>query len=210
MKDKDPETLENKLQVQANHSVQWIRDNEMVCSGEKTKLLIISTKELRQSKLTSIDKKIKVNVCGKTITESKSEKLSGIMIDNDLTFKTYLYGNDKTGSDKETGILTKLSQRIGILKKLSSVVTRSQLKSISDDIFNSKLRYCLPLFCNVWTDTDKNQRFAAFTKNDSNRLQVLQNKVLRLITGLNRYTSTSTLLSTSNELSVNQMAAFHT
>ena len=99
--------------------------------------LIISTKELRQSKLTSIYKKIKVNVCGQNITESNSEKLLGIMIDNDLTFKTYLYGNDKTGSDKETGILTKLSQRIGIFKKLSSVVTRSQLKSISDGIFNS-------------------------------------------------------------------------
>ena len=34
VKDKDPETLENKLQIQANNSLQWIRDNEMVCSGE--------------------------------------------------------------------------------------------------------------------------------------------------------------------------------
>ena len=82
--------------------------------------------------------------------------------------------------------------------------------SISDGIFNSKLRYCLPLFCNVWTENDQNQRFTAFTKSDSNKLQVLQNKVLRVMTGLNRYTPTATLLSTSNELSINQMAAFHT
>ena len=39
---------------------------------------------------------------------------------------------------------------------------------------------------------------------------MLQNKVLRVMTGLNRYTPTATLLSTSNELSINQMAAFHT
>ena len=105
------------MSKQANHSLQWIRENEMVCSGEKTKLLLISTKELRQIKLTSTGKEITVNVCDQVIKESKSEKLLGIMIDNDLTFKTYLYGNNKTGKDKETGLLKKLSQRVGIIKK---------------------------------------------------------------------------------------------
>ena len=95
------------MSKQANHSLQWIRDNEMVCSGEKTKLLLISTKELRQRKLTSTGKEITVNVCDQVIKESKSEKLLGIMIDNDLIFKTYLYGNNKTGKDKETGLLKK-------------------------------------------------------------------------------------------------------
>ena len=66
------------------------------------------------------------------------------------------------------------------------------------------------MFCNVWTGDETNQRFTAFTKSDSRKLQVLQNKVLRIRTGLDRYTRTSTLLNTSKELSVNQLAAFHT
>ena len=34
----NPGELKNKLQAEANSSTQWISDNKMVCSGEKTKL----------------------------------------------------------------------------------------------------------------------------------------------------------------------------
>ena len=45
---------------------------------------------------------------------------------------------------------------------------------------------------------------------DSRKLQVLQNKTLRLRTGSNIYTPTTTLLAQCNELSVNQLTAYHT
>ena len=35
--DKDPEVLEVKLQAKATAASQWIQDNRMICSGEKTK-----------------------------------------------------------------------------------------------------------------------------------------------------------------------------
>ena len=57
---------------------------------------------------------------------------------------------------------------------------------------------------------DKNRRFSAFTREDIRKLQVLQNKTLRLRSGLNRYTSTATLLEHCKELSVNQLVAYHT
>ena len=57
---------------------------------------------------------------------------------------------------------------------------------------------------------DTQRRFFAFTKEDSRKLQVLQNKTLRLRTGLNKYTPTKDLLNACNELSVNQLSAFHT
>ena len=40
----------------------------MLCSGEKTKLLVVSTKELRAARL--VNKEVTVNVCGQTIMES--------------------------------------------------------------------------------------------------------------------------------------------
>ena len=68
--DEDPDILESKLQLQANSSTQWIRDNKMLCSGDKTKLLIVCTRETRESKLNSVNKHFKVEVCGKTIDET--------------------------------------------------------------------------------------------------------------------------------------------
>ena len=49
----NPDILENMIQEEANKSTAWVRDNKLVCSGSKTKLLIIGTKERRKSKLVS-------------------------------------------------------------------------------------------------------------------------------------------------------------
>ena len=58
---------------------------------------------------------------------------------------------------------------------------------------------------------DENSRhFSAFTVQDCRRLQVLQNKVLRLKTGLNFETPTLTLLKTANDMSVHQLIAYKT
>ena len=43
--DNDEETLETKIQTKAVASTQWINDNRMLCSGGKTKLMIVCTKE---------------------------------------------------------------------------------------------------------------------------------------------------------------------
>ena len=141
--------------------------------------MVISTKETRDNKMTSKGIQITVNIGGKTISETEEENLLGMTIQNNLKFKTYIHGNNKKGDDKIQGLLSKLSQRVGILKTLSNVLTPRQLKSVTHGIFNSKLIYCLQLFGNVWYQNnveDRIFRFSAFTKSDSQKLQVLQNK----------------------------------
>ena len=69
----DPEILQSKLQVKANTSTQWINDTRMVCSGEKTKMLILGTSQLKRYRLP--EQNFSVEVCGNTVTPSKSEKL---------------------------------------------------------------------------------------------------------------------------------------
>ena len=49
--DTNPNILEQKIQNEANRSTFWVHDNKLVCSGKKTKLLIVGTKELRKSRL---------------------------------------------------------------------------------------------------------------------------------------------------------------
>ena len=41
--DKDPNALQTKIQIEADLMTDWFRRNEMVCSGDKTKLLIVGT-----------------------------------------------------------------------------------------------------------------------------------------------------------------------
>ena len=58
-------------------------------------------------------------------------------------------------------------------------------------------------------DTDR--RYTALTKEDMRKLQVLQNKVLRLKSGNHEMNvPTTELLEANNDLSVQQLGAFHT
>ena len=50
----NPDILQKKFQLEANKYTSRLRDNKLVCSGSKTKLLVIGAKELRKSKLNKI------------------------------------------------------------------------------------------------------------------------------------------------------------
>ena len=210
--DADPLALEEKLQHQADSATKWIQDNKMLCSGEKTTLLIIATREQRAIKLH--DKVLSVTVCNKVIEETKDEKLLGILMSNNLTWNSYLYGNKLSGKDKIVGLLPKLSQRVGMLGKLNKFMTRIQFRSACDGLFTSSMLYCLPLFVNVWglpTMDDTNRRSVAFGKEDCRKLQVLQNKTLRYKSGnFELNTPTSVLLDATKDLSVHQLGAYQT
>ena len=86
-------TLLDKIQHEANLSTGWVKDNKLVCSGQKTKLLMISTKELRRSRVDE-NSVLSIDVAGHRVHESKSEKLLGMVINNSMTWYNHLYGDD--------------------------------------------------------------------------------------------------------------------
>ena len=90
----DPENLQVKIQREANLSTAWVKDNRLVCSGSKTKLLIVGTKELRKSKLDNT--KLEIEVDGHKVVESQSERLLGLIINNTMTWENHLHGTMKT------------------------------------------------------------------------------------------------------------------
>ena len=61
--------------------------------------MVISTKELRQSELSPFIRKIQVNVCREIINETTDEKLLGMIISNDLTWKAleWIYDSRQAG-----------------------------------------------------------------------------------------------------------------
>ena len=120
----------------------------------------------------------------------------------------HLYGNDEY-----KGLIPKLSQRSMIIWKLSRIMPQKRLKMISEGIFFSLLNYCIELYGNVWgidRYDDQTRRYSAFTKDDNMKLQIIVNKVLRSLTGLDRETHVTTLHDTSGQLSVHQRCALYT
>ena len=207
--DGDPTELKEKIQREADRSTDWVSDNKMVCAGNKTKLIVIATDQMRRSRFKN--QKMKITVCDATIEDTKSEKLLGLTINNKLTWKEYLYGETWRSENNARGLISQLSQRAGILAKIAPSMPTHRFKQICSGLFYSKLIYCIQIFGNVWdipSCDDTNRRSQAFTKEDNRKLQVLQNKILRLKTGLPFETSTATLLKSSGDLSVQQLTAY--
>ena len=206
-----PGILQDKLQEEANISTQWITDNRMVCSGEKTKLLMLGTAQLKRSRLQ--ESTISVSVCGKIVNASFSEKLLGLIVNDKMSWTDHLYGEHWRQSDNAKGMITQLSQRVGLLSKLVKLMPKSRFHMVCQGLFYSKLLYCIQIIGNVWglgTADTESRRYSSFTKEDNRRLQTLQNKVMQLKTGLPPGTPTKTLLEASGDLSVQQLIAYVT
>ena len=206
--DKDPIRLEAKIQEEANVVTKWFSKNDMICSSEKTKLLIIGTQANRRNKLENQNISIGVNICGEPKQETTSEKLLGVIVNNTATFKHHLYGDEEN-----KGLLQQLSSRVGILKKLKKHLPPARLKVVYDSMFNSKMVYAMTVWGRVWQipgSMDENiatRTSSSLTKEDVRKLQVLQNKCLRIITNSDYKTPTSDLLHQTKSLSVHQQMA---
>ena len=205
VRDKNLEDLQVKIQHEANLSTEWVHDNRLVCSGSKTKLLVIGTKELRRTKP---EYKLSITVAGTRVEETDSEKLLGLLINNTMTWSTHLHGNEE-----HTGLITKLSQRAGIVNKLSKVMPPDRLRMITNGIFFSLLSYGIQIYgCVSGLDNYAGGpgRYQSLTREDSHRIQIIMNKVLRSLTNLDQDTHIWYLLKASGFLSFHQMCAHST
>ena len=182
-----PTVLKENIQKIGDNVTKWFESNEMVCSSDKTKLLIIGTKANRKSKLENDNMKIQVRVCGDIIEESQSEKLLGIIVNNNLNWKDHLHGNKEN-----TGLLTKLSRTVGVLKKMRKIMPIKIFKQSVSSIFTSKLIYCLTVWGGIWNLPGNHQhKQMSISKENMRKLQVLTNKIMRIESGSDYETATS-------------------
>ena len=116
------------------------------------------------------------------------------------------------GDEEHPGLLSELSKRAGVLRILRKYLPDAKFRQAVAAIFTSKLIYCISVWTGIWDIpgqvNDGNK--VTLGKQDMRRLQVLQNKTLRLLTRADRSTPTSTLTSLARCLSVHQLGAYHT
>ena len=89
-------------------------------------------------------------------------------------------------------------------------MTNQKFSKIVEGIFTSKLIYGMNLWGGLWDlpGTVDNSIRTSISKTDMKRLQVLQNKVMRLETNSDYKTPTMELLNKTRKLSVHQMIAY--
>ena len=82
---------------------------------------------------------------------------------------------------------------------------------MAEGLFFSVLNYGIEIYANTWLSATLDEQIRnsmAFSKEDNRKLQILVNKVLRVLTASNYETSTKQLHSKSHQLSVHQRCAF--
>ena len=90
---------------------------------------------------------------------------------------------------------------------------REKLKTIAEGIFFSLMNYCIEIVGNIWgleTYDEEERHSTSFRKEDNSKLQIIMNKVLRSLTGMDRDTHVSLLTEASGQLSVHQRTALFT
>ena len=125
-----------------------------------------------------------IKVEDKVVWETKSDKLLGLFLNQDLTWKTYSWGENWRDENNWPGLIPQLTKRVGLIRKLSHTLPKKALKSIVAGLFPSKLLYALPVFSNNWGFRGyKEKESRRTTKEDMEILQRLQNKVNWLTLG---------------------------
>ena len=98
-----------------------------------------------------------------------------------------------------------------MLKRLRRFLSPAKLKLVMEGLFSSKLIYGMTVWGRVWGipgSLDEETRTSrTMTKEDLRKLQVLQNKCMRLVTNSEYRTPTEHLLLATGSLSVHQRIA---
>ena len=185
--DPDPATLTTKLTEKYKIISQFMVNNRLKLNDDKTHLLVMTTGQDRRRDLAAAQ--VKILTPTETVTPTSSEKLLGCWVHDDLKWVEHL-------RDNKENLITSLNKRLGALKKIKKIASFRNRKMIAEGIFMSKLSYLVALWGGCGAVLKKS-------------LQVIQNKVARVVTRLDWSTPARELLHQCGWLSVNQLIFYH-
>ena len=107
------------LQTEVKKSLSWLSDNRLCPAPDKSKVLVPGTSKLKRIRLQN---NVQIYINGQLVSESSSEKVLGVILNNEMTFRHHLYGNDE-----HEGLIPQLSKRAGVLTKLSKIISPEKI-----------------------------------------------------------------------------------
>ena len=182
----DEENLKILAKKEAQAVVDHFSANNLVNNANKAALLY-NNKGTAET--------ICMQIAGEQLTSKESEKLLGIQVSSDMKWKCHI-----------DHVCSKMNQRLGILRRLKNKVPHEKLIIVAGAIFTSVARYGIAVYLKPKLHSDPYER------KDLKRLQVIQNKMFRLLAGktLLDKARVETLGRQFNMMSINQMTCYHT
>ena len=181
--------VENQVKINENleNMKLYLYANKLCVNEDKTSMLESMNKQ-RRCKVKGPPPSLQVLNNKQeqvTLTAVNNCRLLGVNMGNDLSWRYHLISGDKA-------LIPALRKQLGMLKHLSSNMSTSSRKTLAEGLVISRIQYLLPL----WGGT---------TRNYIQKIQVILNKAARTITGMNKRTSTLTLMSSCNWLTAEEL-----
>ena len=143
------------MRVKAAQMQRYMDAHSLKFNADKTSL-IIKTKGTN-----NLHKLLDMEMGDKIISQEETVKVLGIIISKDERYREYVLNSEKS-------MLRFLTTRLSILKILSKYADFKSRKQLAEGLVLSKLNYCICLY-------------ATTTEDVLDRLQVLQNDVVRTV-----------------------------
>ena len=171
----DLKALINNVNTELLKVMDWLNANKLSLNIDKTHFIIFKNKSKK------ITNNHKVYMNNREISEVKSTKFLGVLINNQLNWKNHL-----------DHICTKVSKNIGIILKARRVFDKHTLLSVYYSLIYPYLTYCIQ----VWGSTYQSHL---------SKLIILQKKIVRIIQGVPPRTHTEPIFSELNILKVSNL-----
>lgn len=172
---KDFREIVDTLNDELRTLYDWLCQNKLKLNTSKTKCMVIGSKA-NCRKFVELD--LGININGDVIDYVSEIKYLGVYLDPQLSFSSHI-----------DYLCKKLGKKIGFFNRIASCLSQWSKMLIYNTIILPHFNYCSSLLISC-------------TKNDIDRLQIQQNKAMRIILNCNKYTPIGDMLQTLGWLTI--------
>ena len=104
---------ENKLQSYVNDTVEWLDKNGLIVNPSKSNVMVIGSKQRTENL------KLNIFIKNSRIEQTRTFKLLGVNIDNNLTWKQHT-----------SSVVKKISSKIGLVKRLQTFLPNQIIRKL--------------------------------------------------------------------------------
>ena len=148
----------------------WLNMNKLSLNVMKTKYMFVASRQ----RLSNNPEQLDISISGNEVERVQSYKCLGLELDDGLTWESHV-----------SAMISKVSMVIGVLRRLKSLLPLSALVLICNSLIQPHFDHCNVIWDNL-------------AKGLAQKLQRMQNRAARIITGSDYYTRSSEILRSFN------------
>ena len=159
---------------------EWLKANKLTINVTKTKYVVFGTRHMLQTK-----PDLNLKIGGKPIERVSTMKYLGVLLDDLLTFEEHI-----------THVVTKSTQKLGILRKSREFLDRKTSTLLYKSLVLPHIDYCDIVYMTT-------------TEYNLHRLQLIQNVVCRIILRADNRTSVTEMHKELSLLTIKERQSLH-